>query len=284
MNIAITGATGKLGNLVVNHLISEGTNPSNIYAVVRNPEKAENLKEKGVKIVYGDYAKEESLLKALKSVNRLLLISGSEVGQRVAQHQSVVAAAKENGVSFIAYTSILNADKSHLILAQEHRETESLIKASGIPHSFLRNGWYTENYLEQIPTFLASGAILGAAKDGKFSAAPRSAFAQAAAKVLLKGESSKEIYELAGDYSFTLKELSDVLSKVARKEISYVDLSPSEYKDKLISFNVPAPFAEILADSDQKASNGELYSDSEDLKILNGESIDPLKELIQPYL
>lgn len=284
MKYAITGATGKLGQHVINHLLQSIENPSQIYAIVRDLEKARALKEKGVNIIYGEYSKPDSLKEALKGIDRLLLISGSEVGKRAEQHKNIIEAAKANDVKFIAYTSILNSEHSHLKLAEEHLSTEEEIKNSQIPYSFLRNGWYTENYLEQIPSILSNGAILGAAKDGRFSAAPRESYAKAAVKVLTHDEPVNTVYELAGDYSFNLEELASILTKASGTQIQYVDLPSDEYAQKLISFQIPEAFANVLADSDLNAANGELFSESTDLKELNQEAIPSLETLIKSYL
>lgn len=284
MKIAVTGATGQLGHHIINHLLELGTSPSDIYAIARRPEKAQDLKTKDIHVVYGDYSKPETMTEALKGIDKLMLVSGSEVGQRVTQHKAIIDAAKANGVRFIAYTSLLKADDSELALADEHRITEKMVKESGIDYSFLRNGWYSENYLSQIPIYLETGVILGSAKEGKYSAAPRTAYALAAAKVLTQIESPKNIYELASDYNFTLSELASEISKVAGKEVLYINLPEKEYTEKLISFNVPGPFAEILANSDAKAAKGDLYSNSTDLTDLIGRKVTPLKEQIKSFL
>ncbi len=284
MKIAVTGATGQLGHHIINHLLELGTSPSDIYAIARRPEKAQDLKTKDIHVVYGDYSKPETMTEALKGIDKLMLVSGSEVGQRVTQHKAIIDAAKANGVRFIAYTSLLKADDSELALADEHRITEKMVKESGIDYSFLRNGWYSENYLSQLPIYLETGVILGSAKEGKYSAAPRTAYALAAAKVLTQVESPKNIYELASDYHFTLSELASEISKVAGKEVLYINLPEKEYTEKLISFNVPGPFAEILANSDAKAAKGDLYSNSTDLTDLIGKKVTPLKEQIKSFL
>jgi len=152
MTIAITGATGQLGRLVIEKLKTR-TAPSNIVALVRSPAKAADL---GIAARAADYAKPETLASALAQVDTLLLISSSEVGQRAQQHRNVIEAAKKAGVKHIVYTSLLHADTSVLNLAEEHIATEQMLKASGIVHTILRNGWYTENYTGSVPGALSA--------------------------------------------------------------------------------------------------------------------------------
>ena len=183
MKIAITGATGQLGQLVIQALL-KNTAADQIVALVRNEAKAAELKAQGIELRHFDYDAPETLAPALAGIDKLLLISANEIGRRTAQHRAVIEAAQQAGVPYIAYTSLLRADTSPLGLAQEHRETEALIKASGIAYTFLRNNWYSENYLADAAHAAATGIRCGAAQDGKISAAPRADYAEAAAKVL----------------------------------------------------------------------------------------------------
>ncbi|ECD4798005.1 KR domain-containing protein [Salmonella enterica subsp. enterica serovar Typhimurium] len=181
--IAITGATGQLGQHVIENLLKT-TPASHLVAIVRNPKKAAPLSQRGIAVRQADYANEAALTTALQGVDKLLLISSSEVGQRTAQHRNVIQAAIAAKVKFIAYTSLLHADKSPLALADEHIETEKMLAESGIPHTLLRNGWYTENYLASVPAALKHGVFIGAAGEGKIASAMRADYAAAAA---LKG-------------------------------------------------------------------------------------------------
>ena len=183
MKIAITGATGQLGQWVIQSLL-KNTAAANIVALVRNESKAANLKAQGIELRLFDYDTPATLASALSGIDKLLLISANEVGRRTAQHKAVIAAAQQAGVPYIAYTSLLNADHSPLGLAQEHRETESLIKASGLQYTFLRNNWYSENYLAGVTHTVEIGTLYGAAGEGKISSAARADYAEAAAKVL----------------------------------------------------------------------------------------------------
>ena len=181
--IALTGATGQLGHYVLQDLLK--TVPaSQIVAIVRNPAKAQSLSQQGVVVRQADYSDEAALTAALQGVDKLLLISSSEVGQRAVQHRNVINAAKAAGVTFIAYTSLLHADTSPLGLAAEHIETEQMLADSGIAYALLRNGWYTENYLASAPPALEHGVFIGAAGEGKIASATRADYAAAAARVI----------------------------------------------------------------------------------------------------
>ena len=184
MKLLVTGASGHLGHLAVESLLQRGVPAGDVVAIARTPESIADLTERGVEVRRADYDDRASLEAAFAGVDRLLFVSGSEVGQRIAQHTNVIEAAKAAGVGFVAYTSIMRADRSDLILAAEHRATEQLLAASGLPHALLRNSWYLENYTGQVASALDQGVVLGAAGDGRVSAATRADFADAAAVVL----------------------------------------------------------------------------------------------------
>ncbi|MFE8603977.1 SDR family oxidoreductase [Archangium violaceum] len=277
--ILVTGATGKLGRLVLEKLL-EKVPAHQVIAAVRNPEKAAELRARGVQVRKADYSQPETLGAAFAGVEKVLLISSNEVGQRAAQHQSVVEAARKAGVKLLAYTSILHADRSRLALAAEHKATEELIRASGVPYVLLRNGWYTENYTENLGPALAHGAILGSAGEGQVAAATRADYAAAAAAVLTGSGHENKVYELAGDTAFTMTELAAEVSRKAGKTIVYKDLPPEQYKGVLEGAGVPGPFAGILADSDVGASRGELNGASGDLRRLIGHATTPLADAV----
>lgn len=202
--IAMTGASGQLGRLVIENLLKE-IKPSRLIAIVRNPEKVADLKALGVEVRKADYSHAATLSAALQGIEKLLLISSSEIGHWRAHHANVIEAAKKGaGVPLIVYTSVLHADTTPLPLALEHRETEAILATSGIPYVLLRNGWYTENYTASIPVALQHGAFLGCAGDGKIASAARADYAAAAAKVLLSNNLHGRVYELAGDSAYTL--------------------------------------------------------------------------------
>ncbi|MCA2016371.1 SDR family oxidoreductase [Vibrio tritonius] len=282
--IGVTGATGQLGHLVIEHLLKT-TAANQIVALVRNPQKASALKELGVEVREADYAKPDTLSSAFSGLDKLLLVSSSEVGQRATQHQNVIDAAKAAGVQLLAYTSILHADTSPLALAKEHVATETYLREADVPYVVLRNGWYTENYLASVAPALENQAFIGAAGNGKISSATRNDFAQAAAVVLTSSEPQVgKVYELSGDESYTLADLCAILSEESGNTIPYVNMPEEDYAKALESAGIPAPFAAILADSDAGASQGALFDDSHVLSKLIGRPTTALRPLVKAAL
>ena len=232
----------------------------------------------------GDYTDQAALTTALKGVEKLLLISSSEVGQRATQHQNVINAAKAAGVTFVAYTSLLHADNSPLGLHVEHVATEKALAASGIPYALLRNGWYTENYLASAPPALEHGVFIGAAGEGKIASATRADYAAAAAKVVSEEGHAGKVYELAGDSAWTLSELAAELSKQSGKPVVYQNMSEADFAAALKSVGLPAGLADMLADSDVGASKGGLFDDSHTLSKLIGRPTTSLAESVKTIL
>ncbi|WP_108127541.1 SDR family oxidoreductase [Saccharospirillum mangrovi] len=282
--IAITGASGQLGRLVLNQLLE--TNPaSDIVALARKPETLSGYADQGVQVRQADYDKPETLLPALKGVKKLLLISGSEVGKRTAQHRAMIDAAVQAGVTLVAYTSILRADTSSLMLAQEHLATEQALQASGLPFVLLRNGWYSENYTGTAAMTVEHGALFGAAGDGRIATATRADYAAAAVAVLTGSEShAGKVYELAGDQGFTLSEYAAELAKISGKPVSYTNQSQADFQAFLQQVGLPEGLAQMLADSETGASRGELFDDSKTLSKLIGRPTTPISESIKAAL
>jgi NAD(P)H dehydrogenase (quinone) len=265
--IAITGATGQLGQHVIENLLK--TVPaSQIVAIVRNPAKAATLSLQGITVRQADYTDEAAFTTALQGIDKLLLISSSEVGQRTPQHRNVINAAKSARVKFIAYTSLLHADTSPLGLADEHVATEKMLAESGLNYALLRNGWYSENYLASAPAALEHGVFIGAAGDGKIAAATRADYAAAAARVISEEGHAGKIYELAGDEGWTLSQLAAELAQQSGKKVVYQNLSEADFAAALKGFGLLAGLAEMLADSDVGASKGGLFDDSHTLSTL----------------
>ncbi|KEQ28423.1 SDR family oxidoreductase [Pedobacter antarcticus] len=280
MKIGITGATGHLGQLVIAKLKTK-TAPENLVALVRNPEKAIQL---GVEARAFDYSKSDGQVDALKGIDALLLISGSEVGQRISQHQNVIKAAKESGVKWIVYTSLLHAATSEMALAPEHVATEKALEESGITYTILRNSWYTENYAASIPGSVQAGAVIGSAGEGKISSATREDYAEAAAAVLTTDGHENKIYELAGDEAYTLSEFAAEISRQSGKDIPYHNLSEADFTAALVNIGLPEGFAQVLADSDAKAAKGALFSDNKTLSQLIGHPTTPLATVVKSFL
>jgi len=280
MTIGVTGATGQLGRLVIQKL-KQKVPASDIVALVRNPAKASDL---GVAVREADYDRPETLGPALKGIDTLMFISASEIGKRLAQHRNVIAAAKKAGVKRIVYTSLLHADKSPINLASEHLPTENEIKASGIPYTILRNGWYTENYTGSIGGALAGGAFLGSAGSGRISSAARSDYADAAVEAVAgKGHEGKT-YELAGDSSWTLDDLAKEISRQTGKNIPYRNLPEAEYAKTLEGFGLPKPVAGAVASWDTGASQGGLFDESRQLSRLIGHPTTPMPDTVRDAL
>ena len=283
MKIAITGATGQLGQWVIQSLL-KNTAAANIVALVRNESKAADLKAKGIELRLFDYDTPATLASALSGIDKLLLISANEVGRRTPQHKAVIDAAQQAGVPYIAYTSLLNADHSTLGLAQEHRETESLIKASGLQYTFLRNNWYSENYLAGVTHTVEIGTLYGAAGEGKISSAARADYAEAAAKVLTTSGHENKTYELAGSTSFTLADLAADIADFSGKEITYQNLSAEDYTQALTQAGLPAGLVDIIVDADIQTEKGAMFSDSKDLEQLIGHPTTAIKEQVAAIL
>ena len=283
MKIAITGATGQLGNLVIEQLL-QLTAAQNIVALVRNIDKAEHFKAQGIELREFDYDRPETLVPALLGIDKLLLISANEISRRTPQHQAVIDAAKVAGVPYLAYTSLLRADTSPLGLAQEHRETEKLIQDSGITYTFLRNNWYSENYLAGVAHTIEIGTLFGAAQDGRISSASRIDYAEAAAKVLTSTGHENKTYELAGSESFSLSDLATFIGQAVNKDIIYQNLSAEEYTQGLTQAGLPAGLVDVIVDADIQTIQGAMYSDSKDLEQLIGHKTTSIQDAIKAAL
>jgi NAD(P)H dehydrogenase (quinone) len=281
--IVVTGATGKLGSLVVEGLLKK-VSAREIAVAVRSPEKANALVVRGVEIRPADYSRPETLAKAFAGAEKVLLVSSSEVGRRVPQHLAVIDAAKGAGVRLLAYTGVLHGEASRLALAAEHQATEAALRASGLAWVFLRNGWYVENYAEHLGPALENGALVGSAGSGRIAAAARADYAEAAVAVLTGIGHEKKAYELAGDHPFTMAELAEEVSRQVGKTIVYTDLPPEQYKAILTGADVPGPYADLLVDSDLGIARGELDDASGDLRRLIGRPTTPLADAVAAAL
>jgi NAD(P)H dehydrogenase (quinone) len=267
--IVITGATGQLGRLVIQELL-KSTPPANIVAAVRSPGKAADLAALGVKVRHADYSQPASLITAFEGATKLLLISSSEVGQRLPQHRTVIEAAQQAKVQLLAYTSLLHVDHSPLGLAGEHQATEALLRESGLPFVLLRNGWYTENYTAGATAAVTHGVVLGSANDGRIASAARADYAAAAAAVLLRNDQAGLVHELAGDEAYTLQELAAEIARQSGKPVLYQDMPQAAYAAALETNGLPGELAHMLADSDAGAAQGALFDDGHRLSQLIG--------------
>lgn len=264
----ITGATGKLGRLVVESLLSRGVAASDIRLAVRNPDKASDFAALGIQVREADYDQPSTLSSAFEGTDKLLFISGSAAGKRLQQHLNVIDAAAAAGVGQIIYTSILNADTTQIALAGEHKATEDAIRASGLSYVFLRNGWYLENY--DVASAAQHGVILGSAGAGRVAAVPRADYAAAAAAVLATDGHDNRAYELGADEPFTLAELAAEVAAQSGKSVSYQDLPAADYTKALVGFGLPEGYAALIADGDLGIARGDLTTQSGHLRTLIG--------------
>lgn len=276
MTIAVTGATGQLGRLAVAALKTRGAAP---IALARSPEKAADL---GVEVRHFDYLQPETT--ALRGVDTLVLISSNDFQDRAGQHKAVIAAAKAAGVGHVIYTSILKGDKSPMQLAADHVETEAALKASGLPHTVLRNGWYTENYTGSLGAAVEHGAMAGAVGEGLVSTAARADYAEAIAAVALDKAHQGKVHELAGDTAYRLADMAAEVSRLTGKTIPYATLPEADYAQMLTGFGLPEGFACVLADSDVQASKGALFDDSKTLSRLIGRPTTPMAATVKAAL
>ncbi|GGO14594.1 NAD(P)-dependent oxidoreductase [Microbispora rosea subsp. aerata] len=281
--IVVTGATGQLGRLVIEELAGR-VPASQIVAAVRSPEKAADLAERGIQVREADYDRPATLGPAFEGAAKILLISGSEVGKRVDQHKAVVDAAKAAGVELLAYTSIPHADTTPLGLATEHKATEEHIRASGLPFTFLRNGWYHENYLPAARLAVRSGVIAGSARDGRIASAARADFAAAAATVLTTEGHKDAVYELTGDVAWSMPELAALVAELSGAQVEYRDLPVAEYAKVLEANGLPAPVAAMFAQTDADIADGWLGDTPGELSRLIGRPTTPLRDTLAESL
>jgi len=282
--ITVTGSSGHLGRLTVQALLKRGVPAGELVAVARDPQKVDDLAAAGVQVRQGDYSRPETLGPALAGTDVLVLISSSEVGQRVAQHRNIVDAAVAAGVGRIVYTSILKADTSGAALAAEHLATEQLIRESGLPFTFLRNCWYLENYTENLAPALQFGAVFGATAGGRVAAAARADYADAAAVVAIGTGHGNAVYELGGDQPFTMAELAEEVSRRTGRQVVSTDLPAEEYTKVLVQAGLPEPYAAVLADSDVAIGRGDLTTDRTDLRDLIGRPTTTLADAVAAAL
>ncbi|MFJ2776434.1 MULTISPECIES: SDR family oxidoreductase [unclassified Kitasatospora] len=277
----VTGATGQLGRLVVEGLLAK-VPASEVAVAVRSAGKAADLAERGVTVRVVDYDRPESLAGAFAAGDRVLLISGSEVGRRIPQHRAVVDAARAAGVALLAYTSAPGA--ATFRLADEHKETEALIRESGLPFTLLRNGWYTENYLGDAAGTVDRGVVIGSAGQGRVAGATRRDYADAAVAVLVGEGHENAVYELSGDAAWSLAELAAAFAQASGKPVEYREVAPAEHLEVLVGAGLPQGFAEILVDVDAGIARGELAGTPGDLARLTGRPTVPLAESVSAAL
>jgi len=281
--IAITGAGGQLGRLVVKHLL-EKVPAHEIVATVRDLEKADDLRRLGVQLRLADYDRPDTLRAAFAGVEKLLLVSAVVPGQRLRQHQAVIDAARDTGVRLVAYTSLLRADSATLMLADEHRRTEQYLERSGLDFVLLRNGWYLENSTAGLAGAVSQGALIGSSGQGRLASASRDDYAAAAAAVLTEAGHGGKTYELVGDHAFSMSDLAAELSRQAGRSVAYLDLPPAEFKAALLGIGLPEMIVDVVVDASVKSAAGELDGSSQDLTRLIGRPTTTLAEAVRQAL
>ena len=284
MSIVVTGATGHLGRLVIEDLLERAVAAQNIVAVGRRIDEVKDLADRGVRVRAIDFNDPATLREAFAGAQKVLLVSGNTVGQRVGQHQNVIDAAKDTGVALLVYTSVANADRTTLHLAADHKATEVALRASGVPFTLLRNSWYLENYTGQIQTYLQRGVILGAAGNGRVSAATRANYATAAAAVVTADGQEGQVYELGGDQAFTMADLAAEISTASGQDVAYRNLTVDVYTQQLVGAGLPEPVAAALADNDRGVAQGDLLVISGDLSRLIGRPTTSLADAVAAAL
>lgn len=278
MTVLVTGASGQLGRLVVEALLDRGVAASDIRAGARRPTELAAFAERGVQTVALDYDDAASVADAMAGAERVLLISGSEVGRRVPQHQTVIDAAAAAGVAHLVYTSAPHADTSALVLAPEHKATESAIAASGVPATILRNNWYTENYLGTLEQARATGVVASSTGSGRVASASRRDFAEAAAVVLTSEGHAGAVYELGGDVAWDFAELAAAIGDVLGREVAYVAQTPEEQAAALTDAGLDAGTVGFLVSLDGNIRDGLLGEVTGELSRLIGRPTTPLVE------
>jgi NAD(P)H dehydrogenase (quinone) len=276
MTIVVTGATGNLGRLIVEALLRNGTPASDIVAGGRDLQKLAHLRARGVRVARIDYTDEASLAEAFSGADTLMLVSGNELGQRVAQHSAAIDAAKAAGISRIVYTSAPRADSTTLVLAPEHKLTEEYLVASGVPFTVLRNGWYTEVYSGAAEQARESGVIAASVGDGMVASASRADYADAAAVVLAGTGFDGKVFELSGDTAWNYTELAAVVSELIDRDVTFTPLSADEHLALLTSGGLDDATAGFVVALDADIRNGLLAETSGELSKLIGRPTTPL--------
>lgn len=279
--VAVTGATGQFGRVAVQALLDRGE--TDVVAVVRDASRASSLAQQGVQVRVADYDAPEALRTALAGVDRLLLVSGSEVGRRAAQHANVLGAAQAAGVQRVVYTSLLRADSNTMPLGEEHRATEQLLADSGIATVVLRNGWYVENFTSQVAGYQAVGAVVGAVGGARVAAAARADYAEAAAVALVDDRVTPGTYELAGT-PFTMPELASALGEALGQPLPYQDVTLEEYRAGLLAAGLDEGTAGFVTALEAGTAQGELDGDPAVLQQLLGRPVTGLHAAVAAAL
>jgi NAD(P)H dehydrogenase (quinone) len=276
VSVVVTGATGHLGRLVVENLLDRGVPADQVVAIGRRTEALADLAERGVQVRRADFDDRASLDEALRGADSVLLVSGSELGRRVPQHSRLIDAAKAAGVGHLLYTSAPHADTTPLVLAPEHKATEELIRASGLPFTILRNGWYTENYLGDLEQARTTGEVVSSVGAGRVASASRADYAAAAAAVLTGTGHDGAVYELSGDTAWDYADLAAAISQVIGRDVVYRPVTPAERRAGLLAAGLDEGTAQFVVALEGNTRAGLLAETTGELARLIGRPTTPL--------
>lgn len=284
MAVVVTGATGRLGSLVIDELLTRMP-PDRVVALARNPARAGHLAASGVAVRYADYDRPETWTGAFGAGDRVLLVSShGDADTKARQHATVIDAARASGVALLAYTSVLAAPSASFSIGWGHRRTEELVLESGLPYAFLRNGWYHENYTGHLGAILEHGQVFGVAGEGRIAAAARADYAVAAAEVLTRGGQENTVHELSGDTAFTLAEFAQEVSRWSGHPVDHPRLSAQEYRQFMLGQGVDPHDADQLIEADAAIARGALSWCPGDLRTLLGRPTTPVSAAIRAAL
>lgn len=281
MSFVITGATGQLGNLVVQNLLERGVKAGDIVATGRSLDRLEALRALGLRTAVLDYNNPADGV--INAGDTVLLISGSEVGQRIAQHGNVVAAARAAGAARIVYTSVVRADATSLLVAPKHAATEDAIKDSGLAYTFLRNGWYHDNYQPAFEQARQTGVVVSSARDGRVSSASRADYAEAAAVALIGTGPDNATYELGGDTAWTMRDLAETFAEVLGQQVSLHEVTTDEHVSVLRGAGLDDGTIGFITTLDSNTADDTLLVTSGDLSRLIGRRTTPIAEAVRAW-
>jgi NAD(P)H dehydrogenase (quinone) len=284
MTIAIFGATGRLGGHVIDQLLERGIPAGDILALGRNTERLEQLAGRGLATAAVNLEDVDGTAATLSGVDKVLLISVSDPGQRVQHHANAIEAARQAGVQHLIYTSALQAPTTILELAADHKATEELVTASGIPATFLRNGWYTENHVQDFAAARGNGAIANGVGEGRLATAPRKDYAEAAAVVLTTPGHEGKAYELSGDTAWNYNEFTATAQEVLGTPVFYKALTAEEEREQLLAFGLDTGTAGFLVTLNANTRDGALAHTSGDLARLIGRHTEPLETTMRTWV
>lgn len=276
MSFVITGASGHLGRLVVDSLLEQGVAPREVVAGARDTARLADLAARGVTTTRLDYDDEATL--SFSPGDVVLVVSGTEVGRRVAQHRAVIDAAARDGAARVLYTSAPRADATTLVLAPDHAATEAYLRASGLPFTILRNNWYTENYVPQLQQAAGTGSVLTSAGDGRVASASRADYAAGAAAAMTGAGHEGRTFELGGDTAWDVDELAAALTEVLGRDVVRRDVTTEEHVAALVDAGLDEGSAGFVAALDRNTREGTLAEVTGELSALIGRPTTPLAE------